>query len=163
DRRDRREIARHERQHAGREEGEEARAEGDDDGGSAHGSKRASSSSSRRSSAGSSGSGSTSPGGSSSRRRLHRHASAPTTAAPRTRPRSGSTQATSSKPFLGGTASTAGPNWSTRAALISLFVSPAAIRSRMYAFIRSATGAFEVSSVVSQTGQTSSDSSSAAV
>ena len=42
-------------------------------------------------------------------------------------------------------------------------MSPAAIRSRMNAFIRSATGAFEVSSVVSQTGQTSSDSSSAAV
>ena len=40
-------------------------------------------------------------------------------------------------------------------------MSPAAIRARMNAFIRSATGAFEVSSVDSQTGQTSSDSSSA--
>ena len=55
------------------------------------------------------------------------------------------------------------PNWSTSCALISLFVSPAAIRARMNAFIRRATGASEVSSVVSQTGQTSSDSSSAAV
>ena len=49
-----------------------------------------------------------------------------------------------SKPFFGGSASTAGPNWSTSGALISLFVSPAAIRSRMNAFIRSATGAFGV-------------------
>ena len=94
---------------------------------------------------------------------LHLQASRPTTAAPSASPASGSTHAISSKPFFGGTASTAGPNWSTSAALISPFVSPAAIRSRMNAFMRSATGAFDVSSVVSQTGQTSSDSSSAAV
>ena len=63
----------------------------------------------------------------------------------------------------GGTASTPVPKSATSFALISLFESPAAIRARMNAFIRRAIGASEVSSVVSQTGQTSSDSSSAAV
>ena len=77
--------------------------------------------------------------------------------------RAGAARRARSKPRFGGSASTPGPNWSTSAALISLFVSPAAIRSRMNAFIRSATGAFDWSSVVSQTGQTSSASSSAAL
>ena len=62
----------------------------------------------------------------------------------------------------GGSASTPGPNSATSASLISCSESPAAIRARMNAFIRSAIGAFDWSSVVSQTGQTISDSRSAA-
>ena len=64
--------------------------------------------------------------------------------------------------LAGGRASTPGPNSATSASLISCSVSPAAIRTRMNVFIRSATGAFDWSSVVSQTGQTSSASRSAA-
>ena len=157
-----REVAGDERQHAGGEERDEAGAEGDGDRGSAHLEplelvveapleRRVERLAVAR------------PAPASPRTRLQRHASAPTATMPRPSPASGSTQATRSKPLRGGTARTAVPNWSTSCALISLFVSPAAMRARMNAFIRRATGASEVSSVVSQTGQTSSDSSSAAV
>ena len=75
-----------------------------------------------------------------SRRRLHVHASAPTTTMPRPSAASGRSQASRSKPRFGGSASTAGPNWSTRLALICAALSPAAIRARMNAFIRVAIG-----------------------
>ena len=54
------------------------------------------------------------------------------------------------------------PNCATSASLISCSESPAAMRTRMNVFMRSATGAFDWSSVVSQTGHTSSASRSAA-
>ena len=109
DRRDRREVARHEREHAGREERDEARSERDGDAGRAHRSSahsnRASSSSSRRSTSGSRGGGSR--GGSSrtraERERLQPHASAADDDAPRRAiPASGSSHASQSKPCRGG-------------------------------------------------------------
>ena len=57
---------------------------------------------------------------------------------------------------------TPGPNSATSASLISCSESPAAMRTRMNVFMRTATGAFDWSSVVSHTGQTSSASRSAA-
>ena len=96
------------------------------------------------------------------RRRLHRRTSRTTAIAPATSAPSGRSQARSPKPLFGGVASTPGPNSATSASLISCSVSPAAIRSRMNAFMRCATGASDWSSVVSQTGQTSSASRSAA-
>ncbi len=82
---------------------------------------------------------------------------APATSAP-----SGSNHASSPKPLFGGVASTPEPNSATNASLISCSLSPAAIRTRMNAFILCATGASDWSSVVSHTGQTSSASRSAA-
>ena len=75
---------------------------------------------------------------------------------------SGTSHASSPNPPLRGVARTPGPNCATSAPLISGSVSPAAIRSRMNAFMRSATGAFDWSRVVLQTGQTNSASRSAA-
>ena len=82
---------------------------------------------------------------------------------PATSAASGRSQARRPKPPSGGFASTPVPNWATSSSLISCSLSPAAIRVRMNAFIRCAIGALDWSSVVSQTGQTSCDSRSAAL
>ena len=86
-----------------------------------------------------------------------------TAIAPTASAASGRSQASRPKPPPGGSASTSSPNSATSAALISCSESPAAIRVRMNDFIRSAMGAFDWSRVVSQTGQTISDSRSAAL
>ena len=78
-------------------------------------------------------------------------------------PTSGSTQASRLKPCFEGSASTAGPNCATSFALISPFVSPAAIRAVMNCRIRSAIGAEDWSSVVLQVGHITSPSSSPSV
>ena len=160
-RRDRRQIARHERQHARSEERDEAGGERDGDGrAGAHGrSARA-----RR------------RAGARARDRAAASARArPRAAAPapgeqpdhdraecepdeRQEPREQVEAALRAAPRA-----RPGRTASTSSALISLFVAPAAIRSRMFCFIRRAIGAFELSSVVSQIGQTSSASSSAGV
>ena len=162
DRRDRGEVAGDERQHAGREERDEARAEGDDHGRAGsrfearelvvepaleHGIERLAG--------------------------LGRLVVAPAAPVPGEQPDDDGAERQPGerqqpRDQLEARASAArrarsGRTGRRAAALISLFESPAAIRARMNAFIRSATGASEVSSVVSQTGQTSSDSSSAAV
>ena len=161
DRRDGRQVAGHEWQHAGREERDEAAGKRDEGLGRTPvmSSNRASSSSTRRSSSGSS--------GSPPPRRPVAAAGSTSTRERRPRPRrrrarpSGSSQARRSNPCFGGSASTPGPNWSTSCALISAALSPAAIRARMYAFIRVAIGELDWSSVVLQVGQTISASRSA--
>ena len=75
--------------------------------------------------------------------------------------RAEASHASRSNPDFGGSASTPGPNWSTRSSLICSSVQPAAMCCRMSCFIRCATGAFDWSSVVSHVGQTSSASRSA--
>ena len=122
-------------------------------------SNRASSSSTRRSSSGSSGLLPASPG----RRgcRLHVHASTATATAPaRARRaaaprRAGRTRASEAR------RARRGRTGRRAAALISAALSPAAIRARMYAFIRVAIGEFDWSSVILQVGQTISASRSA--
>ena len=103
-------------------------------------------------------------GSSSSGRRVHRHASTVSTRAAdeRARRAAAPTRAGRSRSARGA-ASTPLPNWATSWSLISLFVSPAAIRVRTNCFMCSAIGAFDWSSVVWQVGQTSSPSSSACV
>ena len=85
----------------------------------------------------------------------------PTTTIPTPSAASGRSHASRSKPRFGGSASTAGPNWSTSFALICAELSPAAIRTRMNVFIRVAIGEVDMSSVVLQVGQTISASRSA--
>ena len=136
--RDSRQVPRHEGQHARREERDESRKEGDEGLGRPHPASTPRSGRAPRPPAARgrgrarSASVSTLP----SRRRLHVHARAPTTTTPIARAPSGRSQARRSNPRFGGSASTAGPNWSTSCALISAALSPAAIRSRMYVFIR---------------------------
>ena len=72
---------------------------------------------------------------------------------PPTSPTSGRTQASRLKPRFGGAASTPSPNWSTSWSLISVFVSPAAIRVEMNARMRSEIGELESASCVLQVGQ----------
>src|SRR6266540_3632293 len=129
-------------------------------------SKRASSSSTLRSSSGSSGprplpDGSV--GTASSRARLQRRASTASAAPPRPRPAKGNSQARRLKPCFGGAASTLSPNWSTSLDLISLFVSPAAIRARMNERMRSAIGELDTARDSWHVGQISSRSSSGRV
>src|SRR3990172_7247568 len=81
-------------------------------------------------------------------RRAQRRARTPTATSATRAPPSGSAQASRLNPLTGGAASTPSPNSATSFALISPFVSPAAIRSRMKARIRSAIGERESASVV---------------
>ena len=159
---DGREIARHERQHARGEERDEARDQGNQRLGRLHrsvlvpgellvhpalevGIELGALAGRRRSRV----------DGSTSRRARRRRRCRRASAA------SGRSQASRSKPRFGGSASTAGPNWSTSFALICAALSPAAIRARMNAFIRVAIGELDWSSVVWQVGQTISASRSA--
>ncbi len=73
-------------------------------------------------------------------RRLQTRMRSPIAMAPPARTPSGSSHARSPKPPPGGSASTSLPNWATRASLICCSLSPAAMRTLMNAFIRSATG-----------------------
>ena len=133
-----RQVAGHERQHARRDEGDEADREGGDDRGvdaAGHRSKALSSASSRRASSGSS----SGPAGALSvrasgapRARCRARRAPPARRAP-ARPRGRSRR-------LGGSASTSGPYSSTSAALICSLVMPSAIRARMNARSWSATG-----------------------
>src|SRR4029079_15402396 len=91
-------VAGHEGEDAGSEEGEESREERDGDLAPAHPSNRSSSASRRRSRSGSSGS----PGASSTWRRLQPHAIAPTPTAPAARMPIGTSHASRSNPDFGG-------------------------------------------------------------
>ena len=161
DRRDGGQISRHERQHAGREERDEACEESDEWLGRPHLVTPRTGRAPRRPAARAPGREQARAPRPGSRLRLHVHARAPTTTAPTARAPSGRSQARRSKPRLGGSASTPGPNWSTSSALISAALWPAAICARMNAFIRVAIGELDWSSVVLQVGQTISASRSA--
>ena len=87
--------------------------------------------------------------------------STPTASAPATSTPSGTSQARSPKPLLGGVAGTAGPNSATSVLDLLLGISGRDLLADER-FMRCATGASDWSSVVSQTGQTSSASRSAA-
>ena len=78
-------------------------------------------------------------------------------------PANGSTHASRLNPCFDGSARIAGPNWATSFRLISLFVSPAAIRAEMNCRMRSAIGAVDWSSVVLHVGHITSPSSSPSV
>ena len=162
DRRDGREVAGNEREHARGEEGEEP---GDErDGELVRFMHRSGRARRRRAAPAPDRAAASRPGasGTGSRRRLQAQASAPTpTSADAQARRAEAPRRAGRSPRFGGVARTAGPNWSTSSLLISAALAPAAIRARMYAFIRDATGALDWSSVVWQVGQTSSASRSA--
>ena len=159
-----RQVAGHERQHAGRHERDEADRERGDDGGVDAASSPVEGRQlgveparvvgvelgGRRRGAG-------------ALVRRHRRASSETPSAASATSAPGTSHAVRSKPLLSGTASTSGPYSSTSAALISSFVIPSAIRSRMNARSWSATGACEMFSAVRHSTHITSSSTSGSV